>query len=129
VLVTQPARVLRAAIEPRQLTLRWGAHGGGSITVIVVDEYGNPVPGLALELRPVSAELRGPVALPPADAQGRTVVSLTPAQVRRGCAWCWVGVPGRWSSPRGSGGSRRRRLCRWIRVRRVSWWCCGTAWW
>ncbi|OLB00698.1 MAG: hypothetical protein AUH23_00325 [Gemmatimonadetes bacterium 13_2_20CM_1_69_27] len=46
VLVTQPARVLRAAIEPRVVALRWGAHGGGSITVIVVDEYGNPVPGL-----------------------------------------------------------------------------------
>ncbi|HXL33790.1 MAG TPA: hypothetical protein VN953_02640 [Gemmatimonadales bacterium] len=83
VLVTQPAQVLRAAIEPREVTLRWGAHGGGWITVIVADGYGNPVPGVAFELRPVSAELTGPVALPPADAQGRTGVSLTPAQVRR----------------------------------------------
>ena len=80
--VTQPARTLRVTAAPREVTLRPGA-AGGAVTVTATDAYGNPLRGLLLELRPVTAELVGPAPLRNTDEQGKATFPLLPAAVRR----------------------------------------------
>src|SRR2546429_156852 len=80
--VTQPARTLRVTAAPREVTLRPGA-AGGAVTVTATDAYGNPLRGLLLELRPVTAELVGAAPLRNTDEQGKATFPLLPAAVRR----------------------------------------------
>jgi hypothetical protein len=81
--VTEAGRALHATVVPTVVELRHGPHQRIPLTLFVMDVYGNPVPGEALELRPVTAELTGPLAVPATDAQGRVAFSLQSAVVRR----------------------------------------------
>jgi hypothetical protein len=75
-LVITPAEVAGAEVDPAEVT-------HGAVTISVVDRYGNPVPGVPLELRAVTAELAGTSLQGITDAHGRTTFTFAPGSVRR----------------------------------------------
>jgi hypothetical protein len=75
--VTTPAQLAGAQADPGEVTR-------GDFAVSVVDRYGNPIPGVPLELRPVTAQLAGPPLTGISDARGQAAFTLAPGSVRRG---------------------------------------------
>ena len=74
--VTTPAQLAGAQADPGEVTR-------GDFSVSVVDRYGNPIPGVPLELRPVTAQLAGPPLTGLSDQRGQAVFTLAPGSVRR----------------------------------------------
>jgi len=76
--VVGPAPPARAVAAPAEVAL-------GAVTVTVTDAHGNRVAGVAVELRPVTAQLAGALgAGRVTDARGQAVFALPPGSVRRG---------------------------------------------
>src|SRR5207244_4093050 len=74
-LVTTPAQVAGAEADPAEVT-------HGAVTISVIDRYGNRVPGVPLELRPVTAELAGAYQ-GTTDQAGQVAFTLPLGSVRR----------------------------------------------
>jgi hypothetical protein len=81
---TTPARTVRAETRPREVVVQAGAQTSAAVSVVVRDVYGNPVSGLPLELRGVTAQLGSGVWTATTALDGQASFAVSAATVGRG---------------------------------------------